>query len=100
MTRVASVESNCLSTGGEKLLEANLSLIDLLLCEVDVSGELSHCDAKRLQPGAEVAHHLRYQSLHRGNIDNLEFAGVNLACLRVSMEANLHIAICESGGNT
>jgi hypothetical protein len=83
----------------------HLRVVDLLLGECRVSGELVDGDAEGLEAVAEVEHHLLHERLHRGHVDDLEGVEVDLARCFVSVHADLvehaehgHVGLARAGG--
>jgi hypothetical protein len=67
----------------------NLSLGDLLLRELTITGEFVNDDVERLETGREVADHFLDEGFHRSDVDDLEGGEVELACARVAVLGEL-----------
>ena len=83
----------------------NLRVVDLLLGERRVSGELVDGDAEGLEAVAEVEHHPLHERLHRGHVDDLESVEVDLSRGLVLVHADLvehaqhgHVSLARAGG--
>ena len=83
----------------------NLRVVDLLLGERRVSGELVDGDAEGLEAVAEVEHHPLHERLHRGHVDDLESVEVDLSRGLVLVHADLvehaqhgHVGPARAGG--